>query len=187
MEHPKLAVIVHGWGGSPSDGWFPWLKAELEARGYDVIVPAMPNTHVPEITAWVDTLKTILADNPAQDILLVGHSIGCQTILRYLAGAYVPVDKAIFVAGWTSLTGLTEDEQIIARPWLEIPINTEAVRSHLKHSTALFSTDDPVVPLEPNRQFFKDQVGSQVVTLNGYSHFDEEGGIMSIPELPQYI
>jgi predicted alpha/beta hydrolase family esterase len=132
-------------------------------------------------------LKTVLADNEATEVLLVGHSIGCQTILRYLAQAYVPVGKVIFVAGWIELTGLDETEQVIARPWLEIPINIPHATSHLRRSVTLFSTDDPVVPLEPNRTFFKDQVGSEVVTLDGYSHFDEDAGVMSIPELLQHI
>lgn len=187
MEHPKLAVIVHCWGGSPSYAWYPWLKAQLEARGYAVIVPAMPNTQVPEITPWVDTLKSVLADNPAKEILLVGHSVGCQTILRYLAEAYVPVDKAIFVAGWIKLTGLDETEEAIARPWLETPIGLSAVRSHLEHSVAFFSANDPLVPLAPNMEFFKDQVGSETVALDGYGHFDEDAGITAIPELLQYI
>ena len=187
MERPKLAVIVHGWGGSPSDGWFPWLKTELETRGYTVVVPAMPNTDTPEITPWVQTLKSVLADNKAQDVLLVGHSIGCQTILRYLAETDMPVSKAICVAGWIELTGLDETEKIIARPWLEDHINVSAARSHMKKSIALFSTDDPVVPLEPNRTFFKDKLGSEIIVLDGYNHFDQDAGVMSIPELLQYI
>lgn len=187
MEHHKLAVIVHGWGGSPLDGWYPWLAAELEARGYAVAVPAMPDTDVPEITPWVQTLKSTIADIPAEEVLLVGHSIGCQTILRYLAEAYVPVGKALFVAGWTTLSGLDEEEQAIGRPWLETPINLEHVRSHLGSSVAFFSTDDPVVPLEPNQIFFKDRVGSETVVLNGYNHFDEDAGIMRLPELLHYV
>lgn len=178
---------MHGWSGSPSDGWFPWLKTDLETRGYAVLVPAMPNTDTPEITSWVQTLKSTLADNEAQEVLLVGHSIGCQTILRYLAEAYVPVNKVIFVAGWVELTGLDDIEKVIARPWLEDRINVPAARSHMGKSIALFSTDDPVVPLEPNCTFFKDQIGSEVILLDKYGHFDEEAGVRAIPELLPYI
>ena len=28
-------VIVHGWGGTPEEGWFPWLRRELEERGHE--------------------------------------------------------------------------------------------------------------------------------------------------------
>ncbi len=167
--------------------WYPWLKKELEARGYAVVVPSMPNPDIPEITPWVQTLKSTIADNPAKEVLLVGHSIGCQTILRYLAEAYVPVGAAMFVAGWVELTGLDDTEKVIARSWLETPINKQAVRFHLQRSTAFFASNDPLVPLSPNSEFFRDQVGSAIVVLDGYAHFDEAAGTTSIPELLQYI
>ena len=32
--------MVHGWDGNPNNHWFPWLKKELEKRGFEVHVPA---------------------------------------------------------------------------------------------------------------------------------------------------
>lgn len=182
----KLAVIIHRWGGSPSDDWYPWLKVELEARGYRVIVPAMPNADVPEITPWVQTLRTTLANNPAHEVLLVGHSIGCQAIIRYLAEAFVPVARALFVAGWVELMGLSGEEQVIAEPWLTDHINTAAAKAHLGSSVAFFSGDDPLVPLS-NQDFFRDRLGSRIVMLDGYGHFDEGFNASEIPELLTYI
>lgn len=49
----KRLIIVHGWGGSPDEGWFPWLKNEAEKLGFSVSVPAMPNTNEPRIFNWV--------------------------------------------------------------------------------------------------------------------------------------
>ena len=40
----KRVVIIHGWGGYPDEGWRPWLKHELETKGFLVLVPAMPDT-----------------------------------------------------------------------------------------------------------------------------------------------
>ena len=28
----KRAFIIHGWDGYPAEGWFPWLKRELEKK-----------------------------------------------------------------------------------------------------------------------------------------------------------
>ena len=28
----QRVFIIHGWDGYPEEGWFPWLKKELEAK-----------------------------------------------------------------------------------------------------------------------------------------------------------
>jgi len=33
----KRVFLIHGWEGSPEEGWRPWLKKELEKRGFKVI------------------------------------------------------------------------------------------------------------------------------------------------------
>lgn len=182
----KLAVIVHRWGGSPESDWYPWLRAELVQRGYDVLVPAMPNPNEPVITPWVDALSQLLAEHPSEQTLLVGHSVGCQTILRALANRQQTVQKALFVAGWVRLTGLEDEDQIIAEPWLTQAIDVAAAKARLGASVAIFSEDDPVVPLS-NQDFFRDQIGSQIVLLDGYGHFDEETDTSEIPELLAYV
>ena len=52
----KRVYIVHGWGGYPEEGWFPWLKKELEAKGFEVHVPQMPNADKPRMETWVPAL-----------------------------------------------------------------------------------------------------------------------------------
>ena len=34
----KRVYIIHGWEGYPEEGWFPWLKKELEDRGFDALL-----------------------------------------------------------------------------------------------------------------------------------------------------
>jgi leucyl-tRNA synthetase len=43
----KRFVLLHGKNGSPTSHLFPWLKKELESRGYEVQSPLMPNTNEP--------------------------------------------------------------------------------------------------------------------------------------------
>ncbi len=82
----KRVVIVHGWGGNPQEGWFPWLRGALEGKGFSVQVPEMPDTMHPRIDAWVAALGECIGQ-PDEELFLVGHSVGCQTILRYLPTA----------------------------------------------------------------------------------------------------
>ncbi len=50
----KRVIIVHGWEASPEGGWRPWLRKELEDRGFEVHVPAMPDTNNPKIKELFD-------------------------------------------------------------------------------------------------------------------------------------
>jgi predicted alpha/beta hydrolase family esterase len=164
----KRVIIVHRWAGGPNDDWRPWLKSELEKMGYDVLVPNMPDTEVPTIEKWVNKLSEVVG-TPDSETYFVGHSIGCQTILRYLETIDIKVGGALFVAGWFNLENL-EDEEVaeIARPWIEIPIDIQKVQSVLPKSILLISKDDPYGAFQENVDKF-----SQFVTHT--SVFDHAG------------
>ena len=79
----KRVILVHGWGFNPTMNWYPWLKKELEKKGFEVIIPAMPNTNEPDINSWVFKLREFVGRDDGE-LILIGHSIGCQTIMRFL-------------------------------------------------------------------------------------------------------
>ena len=56
----KRVFIIHGWEGYPEEAWFPWLKKELETRGFEVFVPSMPDSGNPKIEVWVPFLKNLV-------------------------------------------------------------------------------------------------------------------------------
>src|SRR3989344_6268623 len=155
----KRAFIIHRWGGSPADDWLPWLKTELEKKDYLVIAPSMPDTDYPDIEKWVGCLNFELK-NPDDQTLLIGHSIGCQAIMRYLEILPKPykVGHLLFVAGWFNLKPETlqaEGPESVApaEPWLETPIETEKVKHTYASLTVLLSDNDPYVPLADARLF----------------------------------
>src|SRR4030067_3524668 len=101
------AIIVHRWDVKPQDDWYPWLKQELTASGFKVEVPEMPRTEAPVIKEWVEKLAQVVGE-PDRQTFLVGHSIGCQTIIRYLA-TLTENQKAgggLLVAPWLHLFNL---------------------------------------------------------------------------------
>lgn len=70
----KRLFIIHGWEGYPEEGWFPWLKQELEKEGFSVTVPAMPNPKKPNIESWISHLIKVVS-KPDENTYFVGHSI----------------------------------------------------------------------------------------------------------------
>lgn len=182
----KRAVIVHGWGGDPQEGWFPWLKKELEGRGYAVEVPEMPDTMRPTIDAWVSKLREVVGQ-PDEGLLLVGHSIGCQTVLRYLATVHSSAGAAVLVAPWVGLVGLGDDEEwAIAKPWLETPIDFAAAKAHAQQFLLIFSDNDEFVPLE-NEEQLTEALDATSIVLHDKGHINGEAGVTELPEIFTFV
>ncbi len=181
----KRVFIIHGWSGYPEEGWLPWLKRELESKGFKVQVPAMPETDHPKIEVWVPFL-TKLVGKVDENTYLVGHSIGCQTIMRYLEGLTkgVKVGGVVFVAGWVRrLDGdLSRQEQLIARPWLETPIDLNEVATHCNNFVAVFSDNDKWVRLAgENKKIFQEELGAKIIVEKQKGHFSGEDKITKLP------
>lgn len=182
LQNNKRVFIIHGWDGSPKEGWFPWLKYEFEKYGFLVEVPTMPEPAWPKIEAWVSHLAKVVGEVD-ENTFFVGHSIGCQTILRYLEGlsADKKVGGGVFAAGWFTLMNLKAgEEKEIARPWLETPIDFGKVREHTEKFFAIFSDNDEDVPLS-NKELFEQYLGAKTVIEHGKGHFSGGDGIKELP------
>jgi len=176
---PKRVFIIHGWEGHPKEGWFPWLKNKLEEKGIEVQVPQMPNAETPEIDEWVPFIQNLVGE-PDEDTYFVGHSMGVQTFLRYIASIDKKVGGAVAVAGFFTLKNLSSpEEENIAKSWLETPIDTEKVKNNCGAITAIFSDDDPWVGLE-NVKMFEDRLNAKTLIFEKRGHLSEEHGVMEL-------
>jgi len=180
----KRVFIIHGWEGTPEEGWLPWLKQELESRGFIVDVPSMPDTNAPCIESWVSYLagRVKKAD---KETYFVGHSIGCQAILRYLETlpANTKVGGVVMVAPWVNLTTeATPDKESyeIAKPWLKTMIHWGKVLAHTKRFVAIYSDNDPYVPLTDS-EVFEHALGAKIIIEKGKGHFSGGEGVNKLP------
>lgn len=93
------------------------------------------------------------------------------------------IGGCIFVAGWFNLPNLeTEEEEKIAKPWLENKINTNKVKSKIKNGkiVAIFSDDDPDVPLS-DKEIFKKRLNAKIIIEHGKGHFSDDSGVKELP------
>jgi len=183
----KKIFIIHRWDGAPSKDWLPWIKEELEKKGFEVIVPEMPNTEEPKIEEWVPFLAKF-ASKVDENTFFIGHSIGCQTIMRYLETVYPKkIGRIIFVAPWFNLINLEDEEsKAIAKLWLQTPINLEKVKNATDNITVFMSDNDPFVPLS-DKEIFQGKLGAKVMVENNKGHYTQDDGIMKIPNLLELI
>ena len=180
--------LIHGWGGSSHNDWFPWAKNALEAQGYRVFVPEMPETEHPKIDPWVNALMETVGE-PKPDDVFIGHSIGCQAILRYLERLpeEQKVGKLVLIAPWWFLTLDVDEEQSDADPWLKIDVDFGKIKTKADKFVAVFSDNDPFVILEKNIKFFKENLNPETVIKEKKGHFTESDGIKDLPFLLELL
>lgn len=180
----KRIFIIHGWDGYPEEGIFPWLKKELQTRGFEVLNPEMPDPLRPKIETWVQFLGEQIG-TPDENTILFGYSIGAQTILRYLE--FLPentkVRGAVFLAGWVHLTDEAyeiEEDVGIAKPWVETPLNWSKIKSRSDKFVCIFSDNDPLVPIS-DVEIFKNELGAKIIIEHKKEHFSGSSGIKELP------
>ncbi len=188
----RRVFLIHGWDGSPEEPMHKWIKKSLEKRGYDVVVPKMPNANKPEIKSWAKRIKEIAEPLNKEDIF-IGHSVGCQAVLRYIEklDKNERVKKVILIAPWMHLDKNTieeEGEEVIeiAKPWMETPIDFKKIKTHCNEFIVIFSDNDPYVPLS-DVDVFKKNLSAKILILKDRSHFDPYSKIDRLPELLDFI
>jgi len=186
----KRVFIIHGWDGYPEEGIFPWLKRELQAKGVEVQNPAMPDPVIPRIGVWPRFLKKQVGE-PDENTFLVGHSMGAQTILRYLESLKEgqKIGGVVLLAGFVHLGGEayeSEDDPEVAKPWLETPLDWKKIKSHANKFVAVFSDNDPFVPLSDS-EIFRKELGAEIHVVSGWEHFSGSEGITKLPVVLQKL
>ncbi len=175
---PRVCVvIVHGWDALPDSNWFPWLKKVLEEEGFFCVVPSMPDSPLPKLNAWVEHLRQTVANLPkAGKLILIGHSLGCIAIAHYLARVSdARADGCIFVAGFSGNIRIHAIKE-----FYETSVDLAKVKSKIGKSVSMHSLDDQAVPAEKSHEF-ANQIGAEIVELNGYGHFMGSEGVTQLP------
>lgn len=154
---------------------------------FEVKVPAFPNSARPTQDEWVPYLAAEIGKSD-EDLYLIGHSIGCITILRYLE-TLSPADRVggvIFVAGFTDYISYEE-----LKSFFQTPIDFGKIKTRPKNGfVAIHSTDDPYVDLKYG-EIFKKELGAEVIIVRNKGHFsgpiDEEKSCTELAEVVESV
>ena len=173
-------IVVPRWAGGPASDWYPWLSHRLrrvQPRPFEhVVLASMPDPGEPTIAKWVASVKTLLGHDPkaiAQTVL-VGHSVGCQAVLRALAELDdgITVGGVLCVAGWF----WTDAPWASLLPWIEAPFALDRARAAAgRQVITLISDNDPHTgDWQANRRAWEDRLGASVLIVPGARHFNGE-------------
>jgi len=180
----KKVYIIHGWDGSSDEPLFVWLDKNLSDKIFEVKRLDMPDPEVPVIEKWLEKMnQEILLD---ENTILVGHSVGCQAVMRFLESKKInfKIKGILLLAPWMHLDQTTieeEGEEVveIARPWMETPINFEKVKNSSEKITAIFSDNDDFVPISEEK-FFAEKLGAKTIMEHEKGHFSPSENISEL-------
>ncbi|MBI2009575.1 MAG: serine hydrolase family protein [Candidatus Chisholmbacteria bacterium] len=166
----KRVVILHGWTGHSQKNWFPWLKAKLEKNGYVAYVPDLPNSYFPKLKPWLRTLRETIGI-PDKNLILIGHSLGAVTVLRYLET--LPQDKkikaAILVAGFLSSDVKIDSKELVA--FLTPPWSWPKIRRSSNQFFVINSDNDPYIPVSEAR-LLAQNLHQKLILQKNQGHFN---------------
>jgi uncharacterized protein len=158
----KNAIILHGTGDSPDDFWFPYLKENLEKRGYEVWLPALPNSEFPNRKDWIP----FIMENGkfTSGTVMIGHSAGAQIILSLLENIDQPIKQAILVSGYAK--ALRKD---VDSPKNVDDYNWEAIKGKANEFIFINSDNDPwTCDDKQGRIMFDNLGGNQIIRHEGH-------------------
>jgi hypothetical protein len=173
----RRVVVVHGYDAAPDSHWFPWLRERLTAVGVRTVLAELPEPSRPEAGAWAETVARAVGEVD-EHTQLVGHSLGCITLLRHLAGLPQPwtLGGIVLVAGFT---GRLESEPVLDE-FLAEDVDLTAVRAGALRRLVLRSDDDPTVPAAATEELAR-RLGAPLRVVPGAGHFCAADGVTRLP------
>lgn len=115
-KQKQKVLLVHGYAGSASKNWFPWMKSELERAGFEVLAPTMSTANHPDFEAWQNELAPLVAQLGPQDVI-VAHSMGGKAIVHALKRANKRVGHLLLVASSVFVDVRERDWEMLAHLW----------------------------------------------------------------------
>lgn len=186
----KNAIILHGAGNNSQGNWFPWLKKELEKKGYAVWVPDLPNSDIPMREAWLDTIFANKEWKFNSESVLIGHSAGATCILRLLEALPdgVRINKSILVAGPVKL-GTKREYFPYKKDMVKDPFNWDKIRNFCNQFYFFHSDNDKYQCGIDQGKILQQHLGGELIFKPGQGHFNLEAGpqYKEFPELLEKI
>ena len=160
-------LLVPGLGNSDEKHWQTYWEKKYGCQRVNHY-----NFETPDCQDWMETLdKTVMKDNPA-DVLLVGHSLACATIVKWAEKYKRPIKAALLVAPADTDA---PDFPPVTTGFAPMPLQKLSFPSVI-----IASTNDEYVTLE-RAQYFADCWGSKLVNIGALGHINSESDLKDWP------
>lgn len=172
--------LIHGFTASSKANWFPWLKEQMKNKGFELIVPDMPNTEDPHLDPWLQKLEESI-NNINENTIFIGHSLGCITSLRFILKKGISIKGAILVSGFMDKNPMEIQKEGLTE-FMSGEIDIDKVKGLIPHRVMLTAVDDDIVPMEATKKM-ADKLDARLIILDKGGHFIDRDGFTEFPEV----
>lgn len=180
----KRAVILHGTSSSPAHNWQPWLKKQLEAAGYEVFAPQLPDCDRPNRQTYEEFFKE--SGWNFEDNVLIGHSSGATTVLNILMSDWFSHAKAAVLVGTFLNEKLTkklgEFEDDLFKDLFLPSYDPEKLKQKADKFYFVHGDNDPYCDIDDAKELCEQVDGTFITIKNGH-HLGGASGFTELPTL----
>jgi len=150
-------VLLHGWRSTSQTCFIPWLKTELEKRGFEVIALDLPHPFVPDVVEQADYVlsKTKFDVNTT----IVAHSLGSVVSYRILERLETPIKKLILVSGLIE-PRFRDKDRPMAKYLMSWKFDLDKIKKNVGKIIILEDDNDDIIP-EGESQVIKQALGGE--------------------------
>lgn len=179
----KRVGIVHGFRGSSAIHWQTWLARKCsKVLKLETAYPKLPKKHNPRLPAWLEALgRTMPIIDEAS--ALVGHSLGCTTILQMLR-KIEKVGLVILVAP-PSLSRVEASEAAHLTHFYD-GLDAKGLRGKILRAHVYSSENDPWVDARAAEMLAND-LKAKFHLLPGAGHINVDAGYHTFPGIIEHI
>src|SRR3989344_4146282 len=168
-------LFLQSWHSKVADNWYPWLKNELEKKGYATYFPDIQEMRkdVPDmdkILKHIESLKII-----DKDTIIIAHSLGNLLAMR-LAEKF-QYKQMILVSVW-DYDDLCEGHKLF---W-KTKINHSKIKEHVKNISVIHSDNDPYYT-QISAEDTSKRLNAKLIIIKGGGHFGTKEGTKELPEI----
>lgn len=163
----KNAIIIQGAGETQKSFWLPYVKKELEKRGFSVRLPQLPGNENPNIEK---TLPFILKNGTfTKETIIIAHSAGCPLALAVIQNLKIKIKQAILVAGyWRELPPPGANNALPQR------YDFSKIRKNVEDIVSINSDNDPWGCDDKQGKEMFDRLGGTLILKHEEGHMGSE-------------
>lgn len=135
-------TILHGFGDTPNDHWYKYLKNEIISLNLKISIVDFPDSENPILDSWTNRLKSEFNEQFQKNVV-VAHSLGTITLLDYLSKENEYFDAIVLVSPFNrKIDGFSAlDEYIEATTF-----NAEKIKKNVGQIVIIYADNDNIVP-----------------------------------------